>query len=284
MHLRFPDTLSHSPLPKLAPGGPTSCIRAIIELTGGLRAAAASSGHPSTQPQRFLRRPFTGVSIPELDEDLEQHAIGRSGVGGDAYDMPINASHLLKPPTVASKTLAHAMTKAMLGSNGKSSASISMSRNVIMPTLSCPDGGDSRVATAGSPPVLGDPLVTPRGAESEALARLDYDTSQTLTQFSDVERPMQIPLEGLEGLPPPDDGERGRKLSVSWPRLGSVDYIDSVTALLSPRDKSSARGAPLPATSLPRAALLEHAFLAQPKQLSIHAMCCPLPFGIQSNA
>lgn len=189
---------------------------------GAAECAEASTALLAGSGLRPRRQAFN--SIPELDEALDRRAVD----GGDAaYDGPLAAlTPSLKPPTVAARSLAHDMTRAMLGSlRDRKSA-----------------GGMRRAPSAGSLPAdldggRGDAALTPRGDESEALARLDYDTSQSFTQFSDAEpRPRgDEAADGLQGLTPPEERRAG----------------DYETAVLSPRDKlAPARSAPLPSLAL----------------------------------
>lgn len=183
----------------------------------------------------------TFVSIPELDEDLDSR--------GDGREVPIfDASPPLKAPSQASRALAHAMAKAVLSTSANRSRS---STTIVPPIRTAVFGvgdGSARnrsddesalgVPTSGGGgaggSMGGDLMVTPRGGDLEVLARFDYDTSATLTQFSDAERrPLGNALDGLEGVPPPGEGI-DRHRSGTW----SDSSGGIATAVLSPRDKS----------------------------------------------
>ena len=232
--------------------------------------AAAAAGGLNVQPMRGggtagVRPTF--VSIPELDEDLDLGIVG-AAEHDDKDDLVLGpGSPAIKAPTPTAKTLAHAMTKALLGStlrrNGGSSAVRPQS-----PVLHCSmPSMTAESAPAPSPPVIGD-LATPRGGESEALARLDYDTSQTLTQFSDAEHRTSLApyvLDGLEGVPPPPEeaaggGEgTGRGTCHISLRASGHAAAERSSLFLSPRDKSAVQRADLPAMLF--IALLANAFL-----------------------
>jgi hypothetical protein len=189
----------------------------------------------------FLGR-HTFVSIPELDEDLDSRGGGR--------EVPLfGASPPLKAPSQASRALAHAMAKAVLKSTASRSrgSNATVSAPPIRTAASLGDGsarnrsdddsalGGATTGAGGVGGMAGDPMVTPRGGESEVLARFDYDTSTTLTQFSDAERhPQGNALDGLEGVPPPGEGLEPCR-SGAW----SCSSGGVATAVLSPRDKST---------------------------------------------
>ena len=235
--------------------------------------ATAAPGGLNVQPMRGggaadVRPTF--VSIPELDEG---HDLGVGGAAklctNDEDGLVLGpGSPALKAPAPAAKTLSHAMTKAFLGS-----------------TLRCTGGGNAvrpqspalhrsmasmtaESAPTPPPPIVGA-LATPRGGESEALARLDYDTSQTLTQFSDAEHRTSLApyvLDVLEGVPPPPEEAAGggegtrrgtHRLSL---RASGHAAAERSSLLLSPRDKSAVQRAHLPA--MPFIALLAKQLVA----------------------
>ena len=205
--------------------------------------AAADPGAPcaATQlaPARLGRGTF--VSIPELDEDLDLHVLAGSGM--DMSDAAlVSASPKVKTPTPASKTLAQSMAKVLLSTGLRASRGGNVVRAASPRVASFSGYAAADRAATPPPPVAGD-IVTPRGGESEALARLDYDTSQTLTQFSDGEQRSLAPfaLEGLEGLPPPGDTGLDGSHRGGWTARAASGPDMVASTVLSPRDKHGLR-------------------------------------------
>jgi hypothetical protein len=195
----------------------------------------AAAGLTNAAPQRAGRQAF--VSIPELDEDLDLNMYGDVD---DDDDLALGSvSPTLKAPTTAAKSLAHSMTKTLLGNAMRSRGA--NARAAVDATAANAPG-----ERAPPPPPLAGELGTPRGGESEALARLDYDTSQTLTQFSDAEHRTLAPyvLDGLEGLPPPREDVSEPDASVRGGRAAlRAALAERGSVLLSPRDKGAMRRA-----------------------------------------
>lgn len=222
-------------------------VRALAAADPGVTGATGPM--PATRPGRG-----TFVSIPELDEDLDLNVLAGSGM--ESCDAPLIChSPKVKTPTPASRTLAQSMTKMLLstglrasrGASTRAAAAAASPRHL----LNASHNGDHPATPPlplpplpPPPPVAGD-LGTPRGGESEALARFDYDTSQTLTQFSDAEQRSLAPfaLEGLEGLPPPgDNGLEGARRG-GWAARAGSGPEGVASTMLSPRDKAALRRA-----------------------------------------
>jgi hypothetical protein len=167
----------------------------------------------------------TFVSIPELDEE-SLHLLGTTGATAELALS--EAPTTLRPPTHMSKNLAQAMTKAML----RASADSPIPSHSPNPPSHSPTRGPSP-RNPHHTPRLHAPDLTMDVSDSDALARLDYDTSQSLTHCSgEGER---APTTALSLGEDPIPTRMGSSRSMpNWPP--DTLNLPPAAATMSPRD------------------------------------------------